>query len=114
LGEISLSAFEKLKYPWSALSTFGGDEMILVCAGKTQDDFYQSVENFHQELADHLPLSVSFAAGQFAVSSDYKITNQDALYLCASAISIVDQALLEGKKWTKKYFTSETPTFIKK
>ncbi|MCH5584854.1 GGDEF domain-containing protein [Shimazuella sp. AN120528] len=115
LGEISLSAFKKLEYPWSALSTFGGDEMILVCAGKTQADFYLSVEDFHHELADQLPLTVSFAAGWFAVEKDIELpTQQDFAYLSASALSLVDRALLDGKNHIKEMNSTNNCTFIKK
>lgn len=113
LGKVGLSAFKKLEFPWGMLSTFGGDEIILVSAGKSLDHFHQSVESLHRSLAEQLPLSVSFAAGWFIQEEQKPLTQQDGMYLSASLISIVDRALLEGKNYLK----SKEPvghTFVKK
>lgn len=100
LGTISLSFFKKIDYPWSCISTFGGDEIILACAGKSQIQFLQSVRNLSQELETNLPRSVSFAAGWFAVPANVErltLSENEVESLCISAISLVDKALFSGK-----------------
>lgn len=106
LGKISLSVFNQFVFPWSCLSTFGGDKIIFVCAGTDRDQFRDFVKHLHQEVAKQLPRTISFATGWFSKSQDVGdviLQQAEANQLCISAISMIDRALLMKKKKRKEY-----------
>lgn len=99
LGYISLSVFEQLAFSWRCLATFGGDEIIVVCAGSTRLAFHAAIDQLAQELAAKLPRTVSFAQGWFSIEQDTPDLDQmDRVSLCLSPLALVDHALFAAKQ----------------
>lgn len=101
VGRISLSVFERMPFPWKCVATFGGDEVILACAGTSRSVFASCVNDLSHTLSNNLPRTVSFAHGWFSVSADARqptLTDDDSSFLCMSILAQVDRALFASKK----------------
>lgn len=81
----------------AALSTFGGDEIILVASGISRPDFDAEVRSLAERLRRELPRPVSFAYGWFCPGDAPPAPGQPFREPSLGAVSLVDRALLRSK-----------------
>ena len=97
LGKCSLDWLQKWHAPWAALSSFGGDEVILVATGLERSEFASSVRSLCNILSEELPCSVSFAYGWFTRSEKSPMDMSPFFQHYATALTQVDRALFRSK-----------------
>jgi len=107
LGVAALGWFGEWKTPWGCVSTFGGDEIILVGAGTSRANFAQHVQSLSVRLSGALPCNVSFASGWFMDGQNSAGVDQIASSdQCSMALVLVDRALFDVKRRAKRLGSS--------
>jgi GGDEF domain-containing protein len=102
LGRVALEWFHEWNPPWAVLSTFGGDEIILACAGMERRDFKAGVQALCARHGERLPCTVSYAGGWFESGRDLPWKGESFFNNYVDALVLVDRALFRHKVHRKK------------
>jgi GGDEF domain-containing protein len=102
LGRTALDWLGTWSAPWTILSTFGGDEIIMACAGTSRRDFMAGVESLCDMQCKRLPCTVSFACGWFVHGSEPPASDAGFYDHYVDALVLVDRALFGHKLRRKK------------
>lgn len=102
LGIHALQWFCDWVAPWGVVSTFGGDEIIIACAGIERHSFESEVRTLSDLLAESLPCSVSFACGWFKLGHEVLPEERRFNDDYVNALVLVDKALFKHKEERKE------------
>ncbi|MFD4356760.1 GGDEF domain-containing protein [Nocardia sp. NPDC058518] len=95
LGAVCREWFADTELPAGCVSTFGGDEVIIVATGITERGFTDSVTDLRDRCRDALPCTVSFAST--VVGPGLVWPSKDPAVRAKFLLAAVDRALFAAK-----------------